>query len=525
MTHRNQSRGLQTTAIHAGEAPDPTTGASAPAIHMSSTFVSEEAAGFSAHDLGPDSPFLYARWANPSVDMLERKLAALEGTEACLCTASGMAAASAIFFTFLSAGDHALISDVSYAGVAELARDTLPRLGIEVTTVDMSDLSAVAAALRPNTRLVHSETPVNPIGRLTDLAALARLTHDAGALLSCDATFASPLGQNATALGVDLILHSLTKYVGGHGDAVGGAVAGRADLVKQMRLEASIHHGGILSPFNAWLIARGAATLPLRMKAHQAGAQAVGRMAGNPAHRHPRDLVLQAIRAEVGPDFPIAVAFDLHGNIGADVIDAATVLAGYHYSPHTDMAATGRRAARMLIGKLRGERGVAMDYARPGIILPSIFSATCLEPLATLMQHARDLELHTPGVLDITIFCGFAYADVPDCGMSVVVVTDGDAALAQRTADRLAGLARDWRSVLFRRELVLDVPTGVSQALEMAKNAARPVCILEHADRLNDSTYTLRELLARGSGAKVFAPFMFDPESAAACVAAGAGRR
>ena len=277
MTRRNEKHGPQTTAIHAGEGPDPSTGASAPAIHMSSTFVSEAPAGFSAHDLGPDSPWLYARWANPTVDMLERKLAAMEGTEACLCTASGMAAASAIFFTFLSTGDHALVSDVSYAGVAELARDTLPRLGIEVTTVDMSDLDAVANALRPNTRLVHTETPVNPIGRLTDLAAVARLAHDAGALVSCDATFASPLGHNAAALGVDLIMHSVTKYIGGHGDAVGGAVAGPADLIKRMRLEASIHHGGILSPFNAWLIARGAATLPLRMKAHQAGALAVAR--------------------------------------------------------------------------------------------------------------------------------------------------------------------------------------------------------------------------------------------------------
>ncbi|HKK29348.1 MAG TPA: M81 family metallopeptidase, partial [Alphaproteobacteria bacterium] len=242
-----------------------------------------------------------------------------------------------------------------------------------------------------------------------------------------------------------------------------------------------------------------------------------------PSRRNADAQVLEAIREAVGPDFPIAVAFDLHGNIGPDVVDAATVLAGYHHSPHTDMAATGERAARMLIAKLRGDHDIAMGYGRPGIILPSIFSATMLQPLATLMQHARDLEQYTPGVLDITIFCGFAYADVPDCGMSMVVVTNGDADLAQRIADRLAWLAWDWRSVLFRRELVLDVPTGVSKALETAKGASKPVCLLEHADRLNDSTYTLRELLARQSGAKVFAPFMFDPESAQACVAAGAG--
>jgi microcystin degradation protein MlrC len=242
-----------------------------------------------------------------------------------------------------------------------------------------------------------------------------------------------------------------------------------------------------------------------------------------PSRRNADAQVLQAIRAVVGPEFPIAVAFDLHGNIGPDVIEGATVLAGYHYSPHTDMAATGERAARLLVGHLKGDTSPVMGYARPGIILPSIFSATVLEPLANLMQHARDLERFTPGVLDITIFCGFAYADVPDCGMSMAVVTDGNAGLAQSVADRLAGLAHDWRAVLFRRELVLDVQNGVSHALAISSGAAKPVCILEHADRLNDSTYTLRVLLARGTNAKVFAPFMFDPESAATCVEAGAG--
>ncbi len=272
---RPNTMGDMTRAIHAGEAPDPTTGASAPAIHMSSTFVSTDVSGFSAHDLTEDSPYLYARWANPSVQMLERKIAAMQGTQDCLCTASGMAAASAILFTFLSTGDHLIISDVSYAGVAELARETLPRMGIEVTAVDMSDTANVAAAIRPNTKLVHCESPANPILRLTDLAAVSKLAHDAGALVSTDATFSSPLGLDTARLGIDLVMHSITKYIGGHGDAVGGAVCGRADLIRQMRLEASIHHGGILSPFNAWLIARGAATLPLRMRAHRDGAMAV----------------------------------------------------------------------------------------------------------------------------------------------------------------------------------------------------------------------------------------------------------
>lgn len=277
MAKSNAYTGLSTTAIHAGEGPDPVTGASAPNIVMSSTYVAEEVAGFSAHELGEDSPYLYTRWANPSVRTLETKIAALEGTEGCLCLASGMAAATAIFLTVLSAGDHAVISDVSYAGVAELARDTLPRLGIDVSLVDMTDLDAVAAAIRPDTKLIHTESPANPIMRLTDLGAISDIARSAGAKHSCDATFASPVGQGTAALGVDYVMHSITKYIGGHGDAIGGAIcAGNAD-VQSLTVEAAIHHGGILSPFNAWLIARGMATLPLRMRAHQDGAFAVAR--------------------------------------------------------------------------------------------------------------------------------------------------------------------------------------------------------------------------------------------------------
>lgn len=314
--------GIQTTAIHAGETPDPATGASAPPLHMSSTFVTEDVAGFSAHDLTEDSPFLYARWANPNVAALEAKIAALQGTEACLCTASGMAAATAIFLTFLSAGDHVIVSDVSYAGVAELARDTLPRLGIEVSAVNLSDLEAVSAAMRPNTRLIHSESPVNPILRLTDLRAVADIAHAGGALLSCDATFASPLGMDTQALGVDLVMHSITKYIGGHGDAVGGAVAGSAELIGRMRLEASIHHGGILSPFNAWLISRGMATLPLRMKAHEAGAQAVAEW----LEAHPRvsRVIYPGLASHPQRDLAQAQMSNTSGMIAFQMGDAAT---------------------------------------------------------------------------------------------------------------------------------------------------------------------------------------------------------
>lgn len=273
---RNRPLGPQTLAIHGGEDPHSGHRASSPDITMSSTYLMDGPAGFSAHDLTEDSPYLYSRWANPTVRMLETKIAALEGAESAAAYASGMAAAAAIFSTFVGAGDHVIVSDVCYAGVSELARDTLPRMGVNVTRVNLSDLEALQAAITPKTRLIHAESPVNPLTRLTDLAAVSAIAKSAGALLSCDCTFASPLGQRAIALGVDLVMHSATKYISGHGDAMGGIVAGRAEHIRQMTIEASVHAGGVLSPFNAWLIARGAATLPLRMRAHQENALAVG---------------------------------------------------------------------------------------------------------------------------------------------------------------------------------------------------------------------------------------------------------
>ena len=157
--------------------------------------------------------------------------------EACVCLASGMAAATAIFLTNLSAGDHVIVSDVSYAGVAELARDTLPRFGIDVSLVDLTDLAAVQRAVRSNTKLIHSESPANPIMRLADLRAISDIAHAANAKHSCDATFASPLGQDSAGLGVDYVMHSMTKYIGGHGDAVGGAVLGRSEDIKAINIE------------------------------------------------------------------------------------------------------------------------------------------------------------------------------------------------------------------------------------------------------------------------------------------------
>ena len=272
----NSSPGIRTLAVHAGEAVDPVTRASSPNLVMSSTFAPDGLTGFSARNRGGYEGFVYARVSNPTVRQLEEKLAALENAEAALAFASGMAASHALLAGRLSAGDHLVISDANYVGTAELVRDSLPRFGIEASLVDTSDLDAVDRAITPRTRMVWIETPANPIMRLSDIAAVAELAHRRGVRdVAVDSTFASPIATRPLDLGADFVIHSLTKYIGGHGDAMGGAVLGRKTDLDALNLEATVHYGGVLSPFNAWLILRGAATLPLRMRAHEESALAV----------------------------------------------------------------------------------------------------------------------------------------------------------------------------------------------------------------------------------------------------------
>ncbi len=278
MAETKKSYGLRTRSIHAGERPDPATHASAPNLVMSTTFVIQDAsAKFSGKTSREDAPYVYTRWANPTVRQLEEKLADLEGGEAAVAFGSGMAATTALFLHLLQSGDHIIVSDVVYAGVAELARDTLPRLGIRVESVDLSDLEALRKAFRPETRLVYAETPANPILKLADIRAVSKIARQAGALLAVDSTFATPIGTRPLELGADLVVHSLTKYLGGHGDALGGALVGKTEFLAGLRQDTAIHGGGILSPFNAWLIIRGMATLPLRMAAHAESALRVAR--------------------------------------------------------------------------------------------------------------------------------------------------------------------------------------------------------------------------------------------------------
>ncbi|OLT14532.1 cystathionine gamma-lyase [Pseudonocardia sp. CNS-139] len=269
---------LATLAVHAGNAVDAGSGAiRRPLVTANSYALPEDPSELSWSGTGVP---LYTRNGGANQLWLEEKLAALDGGTAAVALASGMAAQHAVFFAALRAGDHVVCSDNTYVGTYRLLTDLLPaKYGITATLVDSSDPDAVRAAIRPETRLVHVETPANPTTRITDVAAVAGIAHAAGVPLSVDATFATPVLQRPLALGADVVVHSLTKYVNGHGDAMGGVVVGAGDagtaLVAKVREEAMVNVGGAISPFNAWLIMRGSVTLPLRMRAHCANALAV----------------------------------------------------------------------------------------------------------------------------------------------------------------------------------------------------------------------------------------------------------
>ncbi|MDR1170155.1 MAG: PLP-dependent aspartate aminotransferase family protein [Prevotellaceae bacterium] len=276
MTRENILRtGEQTKAVHAGEFPDPVTGASAPNIVMSTTFVVDADTGFSVEGMDENDAWVYTRWGNPTIRQLEDKLSVIEGAETAIAFASGMGAIVALLFHLLKSGDHAIVSDVAYAALSEIANELIPELGIEITKVNTSDIDAISAAVKSNTKLIYTETPCNPILRLTDIAAVAAIARDVGAKLAVDSTFATPVATKPLQLGADFVIHSLTKYLGGHGDALGGVLLGSKRELVPLRRKTSIRFGGTISPFNAWLIIRGLATLPIRMRIHQENAMKI----------------------------------------------------------------------------------------------------------------------------------------------------------------------------------------------------------------------------------------------------------
>jgi len=267
---------LETRAVHAGTTIDPATGAVTPPIQLSVTFERDADGGY-------PRGFLYGRNGNPNREELERCLADLEGGEAAAAFASGTAAIMAVVQA-LSPGDHLIAPTDIYQGSARLLRELMMPWGLEISFVAMTDAGMVREAIRPRTRLVWVETPSNPLLAIADVAAIARVAHDAGALCACDNTFATPVLQNPLALGADLVMHSTTKYLSGHSDVTGGVIVAkqRGGFFEKVR-QTQIYGGGVPSPFDCWLIRRSIRTLPYRVRAHAEHALAIATfLAGHP---------------------------------------------------------------------------------------------------------------------------------------------------------------------------------------------------------------------------------------------------
>ena len=266
----NDEWGISTRSIHVGWQPDPATGAVKRPLVMANSYVLPPNGDWDA------VPFGYARDLNPNARWLEERLQSLEGGEDCVVTASGVSAINGTFMALLSRGDHIICSDISYVSVRTMLLEHFPkRFGIETTLLDTSDVAAVQAALRPNTKIIHVETPGNPTTRISDLAAIAVIAHAHGALLTVDSTWSGLTTQKPFALGADIVMHSISKYINGHGDALGGAVFGPKALMDVVRLFVVKDMGACISPFNAWQVMRGVATLELRMARHNENAQRV----------------------------------------------------------------------------------------------------------------------------------------------------------------------------------------------------------------------------------------------------------
>jgi cystathionine gamma-synthase len=264
--------GFETRAIHAGQKPDPRTGAVIVPIYQTSTYAQDGVGGTREGD------YEYSRTANPTRTALEQALAALEGGSHTVAFSSGMAASDVVLRSVLRPGDHLVLGNDAYGGTFRLIDKVLSLWGIEHTVADLSKVDEVKAAMRPETKLIWCESPTNPMLGIADIAALAGVAHEAGARLVVDNTFATPYLQTPLSLGADIVVHSTTKYLGGHSDVVGGAVITNEDELREQFFYLRNAAGAVPGPFDAWLTLRGIKTLALRMERHSDNAELVVQM-------------------------------------------------------------------------------------------------------------------------------------------------------------------------------------------------------------------------------------------------------
>jgi methionine-gamma-lyase len=331
----SQERRFATLAVHAGETICPVTGALDTPIYQSTSFASansdEMAAVYGEEKFG----YMYTRYGNPTLHALEEKLAALEGGEAALAAATGMAAISTAILGYVKAGDHVVASRSLYGAAYDFLNRKLPHLGASTTFVPSLAVEEFERALQPNTRLIYFETPTNPVLAVLDIRALAELGRSRGIPTIMDNTFASPALQQPIPLGVTVVVHSATKYLCGHGDAMGGAIIGPKQYIAELGREVLRDFGGVLSPFNAWLILRGIRTLHVRMPAHCANARRIAEfLARHPGiervnypglERHPG----HEIAKKQMKDFGAMLSFEVKGGYegGKRVMDRVKIFA------------------------------------------------------------------------------------------------------------------------------------------------------------------------------------------------------
>lgn len=277
MSHSKYA-GFETMAVHAGQSPDPIFGSVAPPIYQTSTFAFDTPEQGARRFKGQEDGYIYTRIGNPTIRMLEDNIAALEGGGFGVSMGSGMGAISVAFLSELATGDHVVMSDTVYGPSRLLLEREIKRFGVESTFVNTTFLDRVEAAMRPNTRMVHIETPTNPTLQITDIRAVAEIAHRQGALLMVDNTFASPMLQRPLDLGADISMHSMTKYINGHGDVVAGMLVARDEALYKRLLATRVKWGFNMDPHQAWLVLRGVKTLPLRVRAAQENAKVMAQL-------------------------------------------------------------------------------------------------------------------------------------------------------------------------------------------------------------------------------------------------------
>ncbi|MFV0319307.1 MAG: cystathionine gamma-synthase [Microbacterium sp.] len=332
---------FDTRAIHAGQAFDPTTGAIIPPIYQTSTFVQDGIGGFRGG-------YEYNRAGNPTRTALETQLASLEGGEHARSFASGLAAEDALLRSILQPGDHVILGNDVYGGTYRLLTRIFGKWGVETTTLELSDLDAVRAALRPTTKIVWVETPSNPLLKIADIAGLAELAHTAGAAVVVDNTFASPALQRPFEHGADVVVHSTTKYLGGHSDVLGGAVVLRDDALLEEVAFQQFAVGAVSAPLDAWLTTRGIKTLGVRMQRHSENAQAIAEWAGTRPEFE--TVYYPGLASHPGHDIAAAQMSSFGGMVSLALADGAAAARAYVESTRLFQLAESLGGVESLIG-------------------------------------------------------------------------------------------------------------------------------------------------------------------------------